>query len=134
MKYVTAIIDLVRQWLPYVWQLVATAGKSVATSMTALAKSPAVWLACVVLFFAGYATAFVVRGHTIRNVRAANVELTTKLDAEKGQVKQLLLSLAKARQDALEAQEALNAIEQQAKPKPPPAPKPAPAKRTQVKG
>lgn len=134
MKYVSAILDLVRQWMPYLWQLVAGIGKRIGASMSALAKSPTVWLACFVVFVGGYATAFVVRGVTIKNVRAANVELTTKLDLEKGQVKQLLLSLARARQDALEAQEALNAIEQQAKPKPPSAPKPAPAKRTPIKG
>lgn len=70
MLLLTAIIERLRQWVPAVWQALTRAVRAVATSVAALVKSPAVWLACALVFVAGYSAAHSIRGITIAKVKA----------------------------------------------------------------
>lgn len=66
----SSIIERLRQWVPQLGQALARAVRAMAASVTALVKSPAVWLACALVFVAGYSTAHGIRGITIAKVKA----------------------------------------------------------------
>lgn len=108
------------------WLLRATA--AIWASLAALLKSPAVWLACAVVFVGGFSLGHIERSVALRKVAAAKVEVEKTLAVEQAKGRALTVAVAMARQDAEDARKAL------ADATPPPAPeKPPAAKETKPK-
>lgn len=127
-----AVITWVRAnagaWVATVWQWLAwTVGKLWA-SVAALIKSPAVWLACGLVFVVGFSAGHIERGSAIRPLKMTiaglendKAELQQQLDASKTKVRMLATELEKLAQKPQETAPLISA--------PTPAPRPRRALR-----
>lgn len=130
------IIDWMWQRLPasaaWIWQALARCVAALWASLVAMIRSPAVWLACGVVFVGGFSL-----GHLNRSVvvRAVKHDLTTAVqsrDAAVARERSIAASLAKARQEAADAKAELEALKTPRLVKSRPAAKPSPRKRPQT--
>lgn len=118
--------------LALIWQGLTNVTRSILASLAALLASPAVWLACGVVFVAGFSLGHVERSVALHRVKAAHADLASTLAATRARSASLADALAKARQEAAEAKAALAAASVAPSAERAPAAKPAPAKRKPV--
>lgn len=121
------------EWATTVKDWLGRAISAIWASLVALVKSPAVWLACGVVFVGGFCLGHSERSVAVRKVSAVNVGLSDALATERAKTQRLAGDLAKAQRDLKAALDALPAPVAEPAPTPPQR-KPAPAKRTPVKG
>lgn len=129
-----AVITWVRAnagaWVATVWQWLAWVAKNLWASVAALIKSPAVWLACGLVFAVGFSVGHIERGSAIRPLKMTiaglendKAELQRQLAASQGKVRALAAELEKLAQKPQEAAPLISA------PTPTPAPRPRRALR-----
>lgn len=122
-------------WATTAWDWISWAFLAVWRSFAALLKSPAAWLACSVVFAAGFCIGHIERGSDVRSAQMAvagltheNKELNRQLDASKTKVRMLVDQLEKLAQKPQEAAPLVSAPTPAAKPRRAPRATPAPAK------
>lgn len=115
-------------WVATVWKWLTWIVGKLWASVAALIKSPAVWLACGLVFVVGFSAGHIERGSAIRPLKMTiaglehdKVELQRQLDASKVKVRMLADQLEKLAQKPQEAAPLVSA--------PTPAPRPRRALR-----
>ncbi len=122
-------------WATVAWEWIYWAISAVIKSFIALIKSPAAWLACIIVFVVGFSIAHIARGDDVRGAldRVAELEhqkteTLRQLAASQAKVAALATALEKASQKPAEALPAVEAPPVPEKPKRKRAATPAPAK------
>lgn len=115
-------------WVAVVWQWLTWVVGKLWASVAALLKSPAVWLACGLVFAVGFSVGHIERGSAIRPLKMTiaglendKVELQRQLTASQTKVRMLADQLEKLAQKPKEAAPLISA--------PTPAPRPRRALR-----
>lgn len=114
---VPAVLAVIWEWLT--WGIA-----KVKASIVALMSSPAVWLACGVVFVGGFMAGHGSRATTIKRLTDEKAAIAQARDASRAQDRELRRTIANLRK---ELQEAKDAVPSSPAPEAAPAPKRAPA-------
>lgn len=122
-------------WVAVVWHWLTWAAGKLWASVAALIKSPAVWLACGLVFVVGFSVGHIERGSAIRplkmtiaNLEADKADLAREIDASKARSRLLASELEKLTRKPAEAAPLISAPTPAARPRRAPRATPAPAK------
>ena len=96
--------------LAVVWRKLAAWAAALWKSVVALTKSPAVWLACGLVFVAGYSTAHAIRGHTIARLKQDRDRLLIAARALDAKVQEVEAALAVTRHELAEIKAKAEAV------------------------